>query len=78
MFRALDEWIRHLTRAVQLKQGKRGRTTYRELRKRGLSATGAAKVAANARGWWHNTAMLIHVALPTRELDALGIPRLGT
>jgi len=78
VFRDLDEWIRHRTRAVQLKQWKRGRTTYRELRKRGLSATGAAKVAVNARRWWHNAALLIHVALPTRELDTLGIPRLGT
>jgi len=77
VFRDLDQWIRHRIRAVQLKQWKRGRTTYRELRKRGLSATGAAKVAVNARRWWHNTTMLIHVALPTRELNALGIPRLG-
>ncbi len=78
VFRDLDQWIRHRIRAVQLKQWKRGRTTYRELRARGLSATGAAKVAVNARRWWHNTTMLIHVALPTRELDALGVPRLGT
>ena len=77
IFRDLDEWIRHRVRAVQLKQWKRGTTTFRELRARGMSRIGAAKVASNARRWWHNTSMLIHVALPTRELDALGIPRLG-
>ena len=77
IFRDLDEWIRHRVRAVQLKQWKRGRTTFRELRARGLSRRGAAKVAVNTRRWWHNTSMLIHVALPTRELDALGLPRLG-
>jgi RNA-directed DNA polymerase len=78
VFRELDEWIRHRMRAVQLKQWKRGRTTYRKLRARGLSALGAAKVAANTRRWWHNTTMLIHVALPNRAIDALGVPRLGT
>ena len=77
VLRDLDEWIRHRMRAVQLKQWKRGRTAFRELRTRGLSRTGAAKVAVNARRWWHNTSMLIHVALPTRDLDALGVPRLG-
>jgi group II intron reverse transcriptase/maturase len=77
IFRDLDEWIRHRVRAVQLKQWKRGTTTFRELRARGVSVIGAAKVAGNARRWWHNTSMLIHVALPTRELDALGVPRLG-
>jgi len=77
IFRDLDEWIRHRMRAVQLKQWKRGPTTFRELRARGMSRIGAAKVAVNAHRWWHNTSMLIHVALPTREIDALGVPRLG-
>ena len=78
VFRELDEWIRHRIRGVQLKQWKRGRTTYRKLRARGLSARGAATVAANTRRWWHNASMLIHVALPTRAIDALGVPRLGS
>ena len=77
IFRELDEWLRHRLRAMQLKQWKRGRTTYRELRVRGLSAFGAAQVAANTRRWWHNADMLIHVALPTRVIDARGVPRLG-
>ena len=76
-FRELDEWTRHRLRAVQLKQWKRGTTTYRELRDRGLSPIGAARVAANDRRWWHNARMLIHVALPTHAIDALGVPRLG-
>jgi len=78
IFRDLDEWIRHRLRAVQLKQWKRGRTMYRELCARGLSADKAAYVAANGRRWWHNTDMLIHLALPTRMFDALGVPRLGS
>lgn len=77
VFRDLDEWIRHRLRAVQLKQWKRGRTTYRELRARGLSEIGAAQVASNVRRWWHNASMKIHIALPTSYFEALGVPRLG-
>jgi len=77
-FRDLDEWIRHRLRAVQLKQWKQSATIYRELRARGLSEIGAARVAANGRRWWHNTGMLIHVALPNRMFNALGVPQLGS
>ena len=77
IFDDLDKWIRHRLRAVQLKQWKRGRTTYQALRALGLSDAGAKKVAVNTRRWWHNARILIHVALPTRAIDALGVPRLG-
>jgi len=74
----LDEWIRHRLRCVHLKHWKRGRTIFRELRARGMYAHAAAIVALNARRWWHNSAMKIHVALPNRYFDAIGVPRLGT
>jgi group II intron reverse transcriptase/maturase len=77
VFRTLDEWIRHRLRALQLKQWKRGPTVYRELRARGVSESTAAYVAANARRWWKNSAMRLHVALPNRYFDGLGLPRLG-
>ena len=76
IFGALDEWIRHRLRAIYLKQWKRGRTIYRELRSRGLSAAGARRVAANGRRWWRNSGRLIHVAFPIRHFDELGVPRL--
>jgi RNA-directed DNA polymerase len=76
VFRELDEWIRHRLRAIHLKHWKRGRTIYRELRARGLSERGAAKVAANGRRWWKNSGMLINVAFPIRYFDELGVPRL--
>lgn len=75
--RGLDEWIRHRLRAIQLKHWKRGRTAYRELRARGLSSDLAAQVAANTRRWWRNAGMAIHIALPVRVYDALGVPRLA-
>jgi RNA-directed DNA polymerase len=77
VYRELDEWIRHRLRALQLKQWKRGRTTYRELIARGLRSDLAAQVAANTRRWWKNSAMALHHVLPNRLFDELGLPRLG-
>jgi group II intron reverse transcriptase/maturase len=77
VFRELDEWIRHRLRALQLKQWKRGRTTYRELIARGLDPDLAAQVAAHTRRWWKSSAMALHLALPNRLFDELGLPRLG-
>lgn len=72
----LDKWIRHRLRLVQLKQWKRGTTTFRELRARGLSRVTAAKVAANTRSWWRNASMAIHIGMPTSDYDRAGVPRL--
>jgi RNA-directed DNA polymerase len=78
VFGDLDGWIRHRLRALQLKQWKRGTTIYRELRARGASSDLAARVAANGRRWWRNSAMGLHIALPTSFFDRLGVPRLST
>jgi hypothetical protein len=77
IFRDLDKWIRHRLRALQLKQWKRGKTIYRELRARGMPDVGARQVAANARRWCHNARLKIHIALPNAYCDALGVPRLA-
>jgi group II intron reverse transcriptase/maturase len=77
VFGELDQWIRHRLRAIHLKHWKRGKTIFRELRARGLSVSGAAKVASNGRRWWRNSGMLIHVAFPISYFDRLGIPRLA-
>ena len=76
IFADLDKWIRHRLRALQLKQWKRGTTTFRELVARGTPVDLAAKIAANTRRWWHNSATGLNVALPARYFDELGIPRL--
>ncbi len=77
VFAELDKWIRRRLRAIQLKQWKRGTTIYRELRARGASKDLAARVAGNARRWWRNSAMGLHIALPNRLFDELGLPRLA-
>jgi len=77
-FADLDEWIRHRLRCLQLKQWKRGTTVFRELRARGASQKVAARVSANARRWWGNSAKLLNSALSNRFFDELGVPRLVT
>ncbi len=75
-FADIDGWVRHRLRAVQLKHWKRGRVVYRELRARGMSDHAARQVAANARRWWHNSAMALHIALPNTLFSKLGVPKL--
>jgi group II intron reverse transcriptase/maturase len=77
VFLSLDQWIRHRLRVLHLKQWKRGRTVYRELRARGLSQPAAAYVARHTRRWWWNAGRYLHIALPNRYFDALGVPRLA-
>jgi RNA-directed DNA polymerase len=78
VFADVDKWLHRRLRALHLKQWKRGTTTYRELRRRGVWARGAREVAAHARRWW---AMAKHpaltAALPTTYFDRLGVPRLA-
>jgi RNA-directed DNA polymerase len=72
-----DKWIRHRLRALQLKQWKRGPKVYAKLRKLGVAELAAARVAANTRRWWRNSAMLVHLGLDTRYYDRMGVPKLA-
>jgi len=73
----LDEWIRHRLRMVQLKQWKRGKTIYREMRRLGAPEDVARQVAGNSRRWWRNSGLLLNTALPTSYYDRTGVPRLA-
>jgi RNA-directed DNA polymerase len=77
VWRELDEGLRHRLRAIQLKQWKRGTTTYRELRALGASVDVAAQVAANTRQWWRNSGGLLNSVLTIAWFDRLGLPRLS-
>ncbi len=77
VWRTLDEWLRHRLRAIQLKQWKRGKIIYRELRAIGASAAVAHRVAANSRRWWRNSAKLLNSVLNLTWFDRLGLPRLS-
>jgi group II intron reverse transcriptase/maturase len=77
VFRALDEWMRHRLRALQLKQWRRGSTIFRELRALGASVARARAVAGNSRRWWHNSRLNLNGLLPIAFFDRLGVPRLA-
>lgn len=75
VWRELDEWIRHRLRAIQLKQWKRGTTTYQALRALGASVEVAKKIAGNARRWWNNSRYELNRVLTIAWFDSLGLPR---
>src|ERR1700726_169833 len=70
----LEAWLRRRLRSVVWKQWKRGRTRFKELRKRGVSKDLAAQTAGSAHGPWRiaNSPGLA-LALPNAYFDSLGL-----
>ena len=78
IFEELDKWIGRRLRMVRLKQWKKGRTIFRELRAAGVSTNAAASVSASPRCWWKMSGTLaMNIALPNTYLARLGVPRLA-
>jgi group II intron reverse transcriptase/maturase len=78
IFSDLDEWIRHRLRTLQLKQWRRGKTVFKELRARGVGQHASALAARFARNWWRVGAhKAMQIALPTSYYDQEGVPRLA-
>jgi RNA-directed DNA polymerase len=78
VFSKLDQWIRHRLRAIHLKQWRRGRTTLRELRARGIPEWLALKGAGHAgRWWWASGLAALNQALSAEYFERLGVPRLA-
>jgi len=77
--RELDAWIRRRLRMVQLKQWKTGPCVFRELCVRGVPRNAAASAAAHAQRWWRTARHpALNLAMPPREFDRLGLPRLAS
>ena len=77
VLQGLEKWLRRRLRAVVWKQWKRGRTRFRELRKRGVHKDLAAQTAGSPHGPWriaHSPAL--NIALPAAYLAQLGLPPL--
>jgi RNA-directed DNA polymerase len=71
----LESWLRRRLRSVVWKQWKRGRTRFRELRKRGVSQDLAAKTAGSPQGPWRlANSPALSVALPNAYFAQLGLP----
>src|ERR1700730_17278024 len=70
----LESWLRRRLRSVVWKQWKRGRTRFKELRKRGESKDLAAPTAGSPRGPWRiaNSPPLA-LALPNAYFASLGL-----
>jgi len=78
VFHDLDQWIARRLRMVQLKQWKRGRTAYREMRTRGVPDQLARAAAAHMRSWWKLSSHgALHTALPGKLFEQMGLPRLS-
>jgi hypothetical protein len=75
VMRLLDEWLRHRLRALQLNQWRHGPTMFRELRKLGAGIDLAARIAGNAKRWWHNSRLGLNRVMPIAYFDRLGVPR---
>jgi RNA-directed DNA polymerase len=78
VFAAIDQWLHRRLRMLMLKQWKRGRTIYRELHRRGVGGAALRIAARYGRSWWHVAAhQALHLALPGRYFESLGLPRLA-
>jgi RNA-directed DNA polymerase len=77
-FNDLDSWIRRRLRMVHLYQWRQGTTAFRELRERGVPKLTAAGACVHTQRWWRTSKhKALHLALPIRHFDRLGVPRLG-
>ncbi len=74
----LDGWIRRKLRCVLWKQWQRGRTRYKELRKRGVSEALAAKTVGSPHGPWRlSQSPALCIAFPNAFFDGIGLFRLA-
>ncbi|HEV2731741.1 MAG TPA: group II intron reverse transcriptase/maturase [Terriglobales bacterium] len=71
----LESWLHRRLRSVVWKQWKRGRTRFRELRKRGVGKALAAQTAGSPNGPWRiANSPALSIALPNAFFTTLGLP----
>ena|SRR5690348_6123870 len=75
VLQSLEMWLRRRLRSVVWKQWKRGRTRFRELRKRGIGKDLAAQTAGSPHGPWRlANSPALNLALPNAYFAQLGLP----
>jgi RNA-directed DNA polymerase len=78
VLQSLETWLRRRLRSVVWKQWKRGRTRFRQLRKRGVGKNLAAQTAGSPHGPWRlANSPALNTALPNAYFAALGLPPLA-
>lgn len=74
VFTQLDSWIRRKLRVVIWRHWKTPRTRFKELMKRGVSRSKAARAAWGRDGPWQSAAgSAMNVAVPNKDLRAIGL-----
>jgi RNA-directed DNA polymerase len=74
----LDSWIRRKLRCFKWKQWKRGRTRYKELRKRGVNGQLAGQTAGSPHGPWRlSQSPALCIAFPNTYFNGIGLFRLA-
>jgi len=74
VLQGLESWLRRRLRSVVWKQWKRGRTRFKELRKRGVSKDLAAQTAGSAHGPWRiANSPALTIALSNAYFASLGL-----
>lgn len=77
VLRELEGWLHRRLRALMWHRWKRPRTRYRELRRRGVSASHARPTAFSSRGCWYLSQMpSLNKALPRRFWESQGLTSL--
>ncbi len=74
----LETWLRRRLRSVVWTQWKRGRTRFRELRKRGIGKDLAAQTAGSPHGPWRiANSPALSIAFPNAYFAELGLPSMA-
>jgi len=74
MLKRLESWLRRRLRSVVWKQWKRGRTRFKELRKRGVSKDLAAQTGGSAHGPWRiANSPALNIALANAYFHSLAL-----
>ena len=74
VLQGLEKWLRRRLRSVVWKQWKRGRTRFRELRKRGVGLDLAAQTTGSPHGPWRlANSPALNIALPNAYFAQLGL-----
>lgn len=77
IWHALDEWIRRRLRLLQLKQWRRGTTTYRALRALGATDKDAKLIASHSYSWWRVSNGSITKVMTINYFTKHGLPQLS-
>jgi RNA-directed DNA polymerase len=72
---SLESWVRRRLRCLMWTQWKTSGQRFRELRRRGVGANHARRMAGSSKGSWHlSRTLALSVALPNVYFSKLGIP----